>query len=257
MFTSMKDELREFLRRFGAFKIGVADPERGFGMARDGCRSRDIMRGCNSVIVFAIHVGLDYYTTLDFRQEGDVESRVLHIYRDWISFQLANFLEEMGYKAVIPHGYVNKRDMVARLSFKLAAYEAGLGAFGRSSLLITPEYGPRINLGAVLTDAVVQPDGPLKGFNPCQGCDVCAKLCPASAINKEVLPPTGFNRERCLEFVRKIRERTKGKIMLCGYCYNCCPVGDISEKAFNLRRWRTLLDLNEDERRSLLEVLNA
>jgi len=32
-----KDELRGFLEKFGAFKVGVADPKKGFGMAKSGC----------------------------------------------------------------------------------------------------------------------------------------------------------------------------------------------------------------------------
>ena len=33
------------------------------------------------MVVFAFHVGLDYYVTLDYSQKGDVESRVLNILR--------------------------------------------------------------------------------------------------------------------------------------------------------------------------------
>ncbi len=252
----MKDELEGFLRKFGVFKVGVADPKRGFGMAKEGCHPRDIMENCNSVVVFAFHVGLDYYATLDYYQKGEVESRVLSIYCDWVSSQLIRFLEEMGYKAIVPHGYKNEKEKIARLSIKLAAHEAGLGVFGRPSILITPEYGPRVNLRVVLTDALIQPDKPLKDFNPCQECDTCVRLCPVNAINKEQPPPTGFNRSRCLKFVYQIREKTERKIMYCGYCYNFCPVGETSEKTFHLSRWRTLLDLNENERKKLLQTLN-
>ncbi len=89
--------------------------------------------------------------------------------------QLANFLKDKGYDAIIPYG-LKDEEKIARLSFKLAAYEAGLGVFGRSSILITPEYGPRVNLGVVLTDASIKPDIPLKGFNPCEKCDICVRV---------------------------------------------------------------------------------
>jgi len=250
-----KSELEEFLGKFGAFKVGIADPKRGFEMAREGCCPRDIMKNCNSVIVFALHVGLDYYTALDYLQKGEVESRVLNIYRDWVSLQLTHFLKEIGYKAIIPHGFKNEEDRITRLSFKLAAYEAGLGVFGRPSILITPEYGPRVNLGVVLSDASIKPDRPLKKFNPCQECDTCVRLCPVNAISKELPPPKGFNRNQCLQFVYQLREKTKRKIMLCGYCYNFCPIGETLEKTFHLSKWRTLLDLNENKRKKLLQTL--
>lgn len=78
---TLRNEIEDFLRKFGAFKVGVADPEQGFKTAENGCHPRDVMEKCNSVIVFAFHVGLDYYTTLDYCQKGDVESRLLNIYR--------------------------------------------------------------------------------------------------------------------------------------------------------------------------------
>jgi epoxyqueuosine reductase len=253
----MRNELEDFLRKFGVFKVGVADPKHGFRMARSGCHPENVMKTCNSVVVFALHAGLDYYTSLDYYQEGNVESRVLNIYRDWISFQLFNFLEAMGYDAVIPYGFRDEKEKIARLSFKLAAYEAGIGVFGRPSILITPEYGPRANIGVVLTDASMKPDKRLRGFNPCRECDTCVRVCPIKAIDKEQSPPEGFNRGRCVQFIDQIREKTKRKVMLCGYCYNCCPAGEIREKTFHLSRWKTLLDLSEQERKRLSHTVNV
>lgn len=253
----MKSELEEFLRKFGVFKVGVADPERGFEMVKNGCHPRDVMKNCNSVIAFACHVGLDYYTTLDYYQKDDVESRVLSIYCDWVSYRLANFLEDKGYEAVVPHGLKDEKEKIARVSFKLAAYEAGLGVFGRPSILITPEYGPRVNLRVVLTDASILPDKPLNDFSPCQHCETCVRLCPINAINREQTPPKGFDRSRCVQFIDQIREKTKRRIRYCGYCYNHCPTGKMTKKTFHLDKWRTLLDLNEDERKRLLQSLNA
>jgi len=253
----MKKELEVFLRKFGVSKVGVADPDHGFEMSREGCHPRDVMKNCNSVIVFAFPVGLDYYTTLDYSQKEDVESRVLNIYGDWVSYQLANFLKDKGYEAVVPHGFRNEKEKIARLSFKLAAYESELGVFGRPSILITPEYGPRVNLRVVLTDASTQPNKPLKGFNPCQNCDICVRLCPINAINKELPPPRGFDRSRCVQFIDQIREKTNKRIRYCGYCYNYCPVGKTSKKVLHLSIWKTLLDLNERQREELLQSLNV
>jgi len=157
------------------------------------------------------------------------------------------------YEAIVPFGFKNSKDKVARLSFKLAAYEAGLGVYGRQSLIITPEYGPRVNFGVVLTDASIKPDKPLKDFNPCKECyTCCAKLCPVKAINARMPPPTGFNRKRCLNFIDNIRQKTERRVKLCGYCYNHCPAGIIKKRTFNLGRWKTLLDLNEKERKDML-----
>lgn len=251
----MKDDVINYLKNFGVFKVGVADPRGGFLKALEGCHPKDVMENCNSVIVFALHVGLDYYTTLDYNQKANVEPRVFNIYRDWVSLQLANFLIDRGYESVVPRGFKDERGKIARLSFKLAAYEAGLGVYGRQSLIITPQYGPRVNLGVVLTNAHMNPDKPLKNFNPCKECGTCARLCPAKAINIEKPPPTGFNRERCLNFIDKIIEKTKGRIGICGCCYNHCPVGETRKRALKLSRWKTIQDLGENKRKLLLQSL--
>jgi len=138
----------------------------------------------------------------------------------------------MGYEAVFPHGYMDEKTRIARLSFKLAVNESGIGVYGRPSILITPEYGPRVIFRAVLTNASIKPDKPLTDFDLCRKCDKCIKLCPVNAISEKLPPPTGFSRDHCLQFVYKIREITGRGIMFCGYCYNCCPVGEMSEKTF-------------------------
>jgi len=67
---------------------------------------------------------------------------------------------------------------------KMAAVEAGLGTLGLNNMLLTPEFGPRIYLGGVLTDAEIEPGKPLKE-ELCLGleaCGRCAAVCPEDAI---------------------------------------------------------------------------
>jgi epoxyqueuosine reductase len=76
---------------------------------------------------------------------------------------------------------LDERFIMAVFSYRHAAEMAGLGTIGRHSLLITPEYGPRVRLACVLTEA------PLGGSSAvhedyCTGCDVCIRECPAYAI---------------------------------------------------------------------------
>jgi len=85
---------------------------------------------------------------------------------------------DKGYEAVVPFGFKNPKDKVAKLSFKLAAYEEGLGVYGRQSLIITPEYGPKSQFWSSPHRRQHEADKPLKDFNPCKECNTCAKLCP-------------------------------------------------------------------------------
>ena len=65
------------------------------------------------------------------------------------------------------------------------AIDAGLGQLGRNGLLITPDYGPAMRIGKVLTDMPLIPDKPIDfGVTEfCDKCKKCAEKCPAKAIS--------------------------------------------------------------------------
>lgn len=75
----------------------------------------------------------------------------------------------------------DQRSLKALFSYKHAAQLAGLGTIGRHSLLITPEYGPRVRLAGVLTEAPLEPS-PEVEKNYCIDCDACIRACPAKAL---------------------------------------------------------------------------
>lgn len=124
---ALKNEIRTFLVKFGAYKVGVAGLNSSFQNVVRGCHPKNIMENCSSVVVFAFHAGLDYYTTLQYYQK-DVESRILNIYRDWVCVRLVEFLKQRGYEAIwVTKTYMDEENKIAPLSFKLTAYEAGTG----------------------------------------------------------------------------------------------------------------------------------
>jgi epoxyqueuosine reductase QueG len=189
----LKPEIDDFLRNLGAFRVGFADLKTGFEQAFKGCHPRDVMSDCGSVIVYAFNIGLDYYKALDYEHNN---IRLGHLYRDWTGLQLITFLRKKGYDATeVPREHADKKNKIARLSFKLAAYEAGIGVFGKPNIIITPEYGPRTNLGVVLTDAVLKPSGRMQSFSPCQNCDTCVRVCPVNAITGDKPPQLGLIEE--------------------------------------------------------------
>ena len=245
-----RKEVNDLLTRLGAFKVGVADPRKGFAEALDGCHPRDVMKTCRSVIVYAFNIGLDYYTALDYAHNN---IRLGHLYRDWTGLQLITFLRKKGFNATeVPREFADEKNRIALLSFKLAAYEAGIGVFGRPSTIITPEYGPRINIGVVLTDAVLKSDGRAENFSPCEHCNVCTTNCPVNAIRSDVAPPKGFDRNKCVSFVDWVKEKTDGQVKLCGICFNKCPAGRVVHKTLKVGKWTTLNDLETEDRKKLV-----
>ncbi len=98
-----------------------------------------------------------------------------------VSIQLAACLAEMGYRATANH-LRHYEVMCVPL-----AIDAGLGELGRHGYLVTKEFGPRVRLSVVTTDAPLIPDNPVDiGVQHfCEHCQKCAHLCPSKSI------PTG------------------------------------------------------------------
>jgi len=250
--TKLKGDIQQFLRDRGAFKARVANSSKGFEKAIKGCHPLDVMKDGNSVIVFAIYMGLDYYRSVKIEGKMMGDERIGHIYRDWLAYELVEFLRARGFNAIAPSGFFDRDRKIARLSFKLAAHEAGIGVYGKSGIIITPEYGPRVNIGVVVTNAALEPDKKLD-FNPCKACKVCVKVCPVRAIQEDLDSPISHSREKCLGFIERLREETKDEKFLCGYCYDRCPVGKTKKRGYLFSRSRRLVNLGRIERERLIQ----
>jgi len=249
---NLKNEIMQFLTDRGAFKVRVASPSKGFEKAIEGCHPLDVMKDANSVIVFAIYIGLDYYRTVKIEGKKKGDDRIGHIFRDWLAYELAEFLKARGFRASAPSGFFDEGRKIARLSFKLAAYEAGIGVYGKPGIIVTPEYGPRVNIGVVVSNADLEPDKK-PDFNPCKACKVCFKVCPAKAVREVLNPPVSHNREVCLAFIDRLREETGDVKFLCGYCYDRCPVGRTRKRGYLISRQRRIMNLRRSQRERLIQ----
>jgi len=128
---------------------------------------------------------------------------------------------------------------------KDAAVLAGFGCIGRNNMLITPSYGPRIRLRALLIDAELPPTGPI-AFDPCADCKVyCRRVCPEKAMGEKAaifksiefsdfLPGRDgtYNRELCnVRMEKDVAESSKNNsdkqptIKYCRKCEFICPAG--------------------------------
>lgn len=94
------------------------------------------------------------------------------------SFLIAEFIRSLGYVAI-----PCKND--TGLSVPMAI-EAGLGEGGRNGVLITPEYGPCVRIGKVLTNMPLDHDKPIRfGVEEfCNSCMKCARECPSKCITE-------------------------------------------------------------------------
>jgi epoxyqueuosine reductase len=108
---------------------------------------------------------------------------------------------------------------------KDAAVLAGLGIIGRNNLVVTPAFGPRVRVRAVLITTRLTPTGPLDNFTPCDGCPAfCRRACPQDAFR------SGSYDQRCC-LCQMWRDESgagspeTGAIQYCRICELACPVG--------------------------------
>jgi len=151
---------------------------------------------------------------------------------DEIELKIGRAIENMGYRyfpvASSQSINLNGAYYEAFFSHKIAATRAGLGWVGKSGLLVTPEFGPRVRLGTVLTDWPLPFEEPITK-SACFSCDLCVKACPAVAL-------TGKNWEAGMARCQIIDARACSKHMsknykhigrgsVCGICIAACPKG--------------------------------
>lgn len=163
------------------------------------------------------------------------------------SYQL--YYEVMKNKAWLVVSYLRKRGFEAipslAIPLKTTAVRCGLGCQGKNTLLISPNYGPRVRLISVLTNAELDSDEPYKE-DLCSGCEKCVRSCPAIALE-----PHKLRINRCMVYsvenrdapdvpdsVKELRQKliarpTSNSYIECTVCADVCPIG---------KPWHHLMD---------------
>jgi epoxyqueuosine reductase QueG len=187
------------------------------------------------------------------------------------SLELVYWLEDAGYPALIvppthvdPSQYNDRPEehLTPLLSLPHAAVEAGLGTLGLNLQLLTPQYGPRVILTAVLCSVPVEADQPMTQAL-CLGpsCGRCLRVCPGDAVREWdrdwpacdtyrsphgfaqltehldtiINEPTAQGRKELLRSETSFNLwqsilRGSGVITGCRQCADVCPVGADYEK---------------------------
>jgi len=226
----LKEDLKEMSMRLGADLFGVASAE-DLNDAPQGHRPKDILPNAKSVIVLGMKM-LDAQTDI-LPTDGDFfgvsprqdmfkgHNTFISQELDRAGYAIARFLEKKGFKAyhqMASTGGTDQRYLMGLLSLKHMATKSGLGVFGRHSLLITPQYGPRVRLTAIVTDAELQPDMPINE-NFCEDCEnPCISMCPANALKKPSHnSPYEINKFACRQYL--------STRPTCSVCLKVCPIG--------------------------------
>ena len=186
------------VERMGVDLFGVAPVHRLAG-APPGRRQTDYLPGAKSVVVFAAKLP---DASIEVAGRYDEPGKTLGPYM-WYGYvtpnwdlssaasRLTRFLETRGFKALPfpPTGLLYKYGNVGDFSHRHAAVAAGLGQFGFSGLLLSPEFGPRQRLVSIITDAPLKASPMYEGPDLCQpkACGyACIKACPTKAMTGKV-----------------------------------------------------------------------
>jgi ferredoxin len=174
------------------------------------------------------HLGRAVSIAVDRRLNEDTLSLLVKLQK-----RAVRFLKSRGCRtlAIPPDSDRKQGTFISKLyslfNHKMAATSAGIGWIGKNGLLISPDYGPRLSLATVLTDAPLAPDRPME-FSLCGGCALCLDHCPSQAITgaewSRANPFTELVRPGACRSHKATKRATEGKPN-CGLCINICPYG--------------------------------
>ncbi len=155
---------------------------------------RFVLPDAESVVLFAIRTKDDADDMEVRRGEAEwdypgylplvtMQKEVIHVLRD------------AGYEAVpLPELVTHKR----------AALLAGIGAYGKNSMIINPKYGLTLRFYGVITNARLRPSKPFQE-DLCQDCERCVRACPTEVLRPYVMTDP----RRCLVDMREAKSVSK------------------------------------------------
>ena len=222
---NFKSEMKKFVLSKGADLVGIASVDR-FNGAPDGHKPEDILPDAKNVVACAKRIPNSVVIEQPATSYHNM-MMILYNQLDIIAYEIAIYIEEQGGVAIpIPSDepyYDWNPDKVhgrGDLSHKHAAQAAGLGRLGKNSLLITPEFGNRVQLVSVVTNLNLEAD-PLFEDELCPSkCTACIESCPVQAITVQ----QQVDQKICRSHLSL--KLPKGQsIYGCRECRKVCPIG--------------------------------
>lgn len=199
----LTEQLLTFARAAGADSVGVVSAEEYEAKVPNLQKPSYTAEGMRSLICFVRHMLTGSFATQDI----PVQSMNSHACMDAIeriSMEIADWLERKGYLGIpIPPEAADlnlQRSPAGALDFKWVAEESGVGTVGLELNLLTPDYGPRVYIGVVMTDAPLRTSSKIKEqLCPGMRCGRCAVICPTQAIPLQAPRGVSVNEYRDLD----------------------------------------------------------
>ncbi len=191
--------------------------ERGAEKRRD---TRAPFAGVRSAVVVGLNYGggtpsgpvARYARSDDYH---DVMTEKLRELQAWIENHQASSIVA---KAYVDTGPILERDL---------ARKAGLGWFGKNTMLVNPKEGSFFFIGSLLIDIALTPDPPFEA-DRCGTCTRCIDACPTGALESERV----LNANRCISYLtielkggipQQLRAPMGELVYGCDICQDVCP----------------------------------
>lgn len=222
----MNNVIKEFVVKEKIPIFGIANAD-GFKHALPEWHPKKLMPRSRSVLIFGLPF-VKYELSVNEKTYISNDSWWIAnepVYRSIAMWRggFVNLLNDFGFSAANFGGFGLSSEPT--FSYRLAQYEAGIGIYGRFGVCINPEYGCYYYVGVLITDVKLEPSDKnrLNGFYPCKECRLCADVCPVKAIDASKNPAKGYNRDRCIKFIMKIKQRYNDNVKVCARCFTVCP----------------------------------
>ncbi len=200
-------DIKAAAKRMGADIVGIGSIDR-WSTAPIQMDPKQIMPKAKSIICLGFRVlrgslrGVEegtYFSNYSAMGYGGIT----YLYMPMTVINLSKMIEDAGYEAVpMGHqsdwraidnlGYMKKNysrpvepgkaapDVMINL--RIAAFLCGLGEIGYSKMLLTPEFGPRVRVGIIITELELEPDPIMEPGTLCNRCMACVRECPGGCI---------------------------------------------------------------------------
>src|SRR5690606_4256154 len=152
---------------------------------------------------------------------------------------------EVGRELPAARAYVDTGPVLGRE----LARRAGLGWFGRNTMLIHPRRGSYFFIGTLLVEVELEPDAPFEE-DRCGTCSACVDACPTGALlGRDANGAPVIDATRCISYLtielrgpipRELRPLIGNRVFGCDVCQEVCPYSrkfsrPTSELAFSPR----------------------
>ena len=214
----------------------------------------------------AVVVALNYYQPVENHGADDAVIARYALGRDYHKvvksklLMLLRFVEQqLGRELPLSRAYVDTGPVLERE----LAQRAGLGWFGRNTMLIHPRRGSYFFLGTLLLDVELVHDAPFTD-EFCGTCSACVQACPTNALlGRDDAGAPVMDATRCISYLtieqrgpipRELRPLIGNRVFGCDICQEVCPWN--SEKFVEITRETDFAQREHISHRKLIELMS-